>query len=121
MKEKLVISGSLITLNEYIKKCRGNKYVAANAKKTADEQVMYYIMRQLKGVRFDKVKMDFVWYCKDKRQDPDNVCFAKKFILDALVKCGTIPNDGWKNVVGFNDSFEVDAQNPRIEVILEEV
>ena len=29
--------------------------------------------------------------------------------------------DGWEQIVGFSDSFAVDAQNPRIEVLIREV
>lgn len=63
-----------------------------------------------------KVKLAFRWYCKDKRQDLDNICFAKKFILDALVSSKVIEADGWRCVVGFTDEFYISKENPRIEV-----
>ena len=122
MNKELIISGSLMSLNEYIRLCRGNKYSAASAKKNADALVSFYIQEQLKGITFDKcVRIDFTWVCKDKRQNPDNICFAKKFILDALTKCGVIKNDGWSEIYGFSDSFEVDKENPRIIVRISEV
>lgn len=122
MNRELVINGSLMGLNEYIRLCRGNKYLAASAKKKADELVSFYIMEKLKGVKFDKcVRIDFTWICKDKRQDPDNICFAKKFILDALTRCGVIKDDGWSEIYGFSDSFEVDKESPRIIVRISEV
>lgn len=46
---------------------------------------------------------------------------AKNFFFDALVKSGTIPNDGWANVKGFSDSFFIDKNNPRVEVEISEV
>ena len=42
-------------------------------------------------------------------------------IQDALVECGVLQNDGWKNIVGFSDDFFVDPKNPRIEVDIEEI
>ena len=51
----------------------------------------------------------------------DNISsFGRKVIQDALVDCGVLKNDGWKNISGFTDMFFVDSQNPRIEVILKE-
>ena len=52
------------------------------------------------------------------KPDLDNICFAKKFILDALVKAGTIKTDGWNGVMGFTDEFFI-TNNPRVEVDIE--
>lgn len=49
------------------------------------------------------------------------MAFAKKFVQDALVQCGVLKDDGWKYVVGFSDRFEVDKENPRIEVLIKEI
>ena len=43
------------------------------------------------------------------------------FIQDALVKAGVISNDGWQEIVSFEDRFGVDKVNPRVEVIIETV
>jgi len=37
------------------------------------------------------------------------------------VDSGVLKNDGWKYVVGFYDKFEVDKENPRIEVLIKEI
>lgn len=51
----------------------------------------------------------------------DNISsFGRKVIQDALVKAGVLRNDGWKEIRGFSDRFAVDAENPRIEVEIEE-
>ena len=44
-----------------------------------------------------------------------------KFIFDALQVVGLIKNDGWNQIAGIVPEFEVDPENPRIEVIIEEV
>lgn len=117
----LVIEGQLPNLNEYTRACRSNRYAGAEMKKHSEMIIGAFIRTQLKGVHFDgTVKLSFRWYEPNKKRDLDNVCFAKKFILDALVSNGIIVADGWNGVIGFTDQFFVDKQNPRIEVDIEE-
>lgn len=116
---RLVIDGRLPGLNEYTKACRSTKgwQAGAKMKEQAEEQVIWAIKSQLKGIRFpDSVYITFTWIEPNNKRDLDNVCFAKKFILDALVKCGVLTNDNRKHVTGFRDYFEVDKNSPRIEV-----
>lgn len=121
MEKMLVIKGQLPNLNEYTRACRSNAYVGANMKKRTEKIITIFIMQQLKGVHFEgTVELNFRWYEPNRKRDLDNVCFAKKFILDALVSNGIIVADGWKGVVGFTDSFFVDADAPRIEVDIRE-
>lgn len=121
MERTLVINGQLPNLNEYTRVCRSNAYAGANMKKQAEKIIQAYIMQQLKGVHFDgTVELAFRWYEPNKKRDLDNICFAKKFILDALVSNKIIVSDGWKGVVGFTDNFFVDADAPRIEVDIRE-
>lgn len=118
----LIIDGQLPNLNDYTLACRGYKLAGAKMKKNAEWTISVYIRRQLKDVAFkNPVRLSFRWYEPNKRRDLDNVCFAKKFILDALVSSGTIVADGWKGVVGFTDEFFIDKNYPRIEVDIEEV
>lgn len=113
----LVIEGQLPNLNEYTRACRGNRYAGAEMKKQSEMIIGAYIRNQLKGVHFDgTVELAFRWYEPNRKRYLDNICFAKKFILDALVNNGIIVADGWKGVVGFTDQFFVDSENPRIEV-----
>ncbi len=112
----LIIDGQLAGLNEYTRACRGNKYVGAQMKKEAENLISWHIKEQLKGIHFDApVRLAFRWFEPNRKRDLDNICFAKKFILDALVKNGIIKTDGWKGVIGFTDEFFTD-KNPRIEV-----
>ena len=116
----LTIKGQLPNLNDYTKACRSNKYVGAKMKKRTEEIIGCYIREQLSDVQFNGVvSLNFRWYEPNRRRDLDNICFAKKFILDALVNNGTIKADGWQGVAGFTDSFFVDSENPRIEVDIE--
>lgn len=118
----LTIKGQLSNLNDYTKACRTNRYAGANMKRKNEQIIKVYIKKQLRDVHIKgKVKLSFRWYEPNKKRDLDNLCFAKKFILDALVSNGTIIADSWKCVVGFTDEFYIDKDNPRIEVDIEEV
>lgn len=118
------IYGRLSGLNEYTLKCRSNKYAGAKMKEANEQQVASAILsdRIIWGMVFSgKVHITFKWYEKNKRRDLDNIAFAKKFIQDALVKGGILQGDGWQHIVGFSDEFYIDKDNPRIEVIINEV
>lgn len=118
----LIVKGQLPNLNDYTKACRTNKYAGAKMKLNAEHLITFYIKQQLRNVAYKNiVKLSFRWYEPNKKRDLDNICFAKKFILDALVSNGVIIADGWRGVVGFTDQFFVDAKNPRIEIDIEEV
>lgn len=104
---QIIIKGSLCSLNDYILKERANKYIGAKIKKDNTN----FVLKQLPNIKIDhKIDIEFNWYCKNKRKDPDNICFARKFILDAMVLKGIIKNDGWKNIGSFKDNFYVNKE-----------
>lgn len=120
METKLIIEGRLDNLNDYTKACRTDPRVGNCMKQKNEEVISAYIMQQLRGIHFTgKVYLHFKWIEANRQRDLDNVCFAKKFILDALVKNNVIVTDGWRGVSGFTDEFDVDPVRPRIEVTIE--
>lgn len=122
MEYLLTIPGTLPTLNQYIAAERSNRYKAAKMKRDAEDRIIIAVRQYMRGVHIDNpVRLDYLWVVKDKRTDRDNIAFAKKFVQDALVKTGVIDDDGWNYVVGFSDRFEVDKDNPRIEILIREV
>ena len=122
MKYTLIIPGVLIGLNEYITAERSNRYQAAAIKKQTEHAIEAAIRRQLRGVRIVKpVVMTYTWIEPTRRRDKDNIAFAKKFVQDALVRSKVIKNDGWKEIAGFFDRFEVDKAHPCVVVEIEEV
>lgn len=118
----LTIQGRLMALNEYTQNCRNNRYLGAKAKKNTQEHIKREI-RANKGITAcaGKVFIDFHWYEPNMKRDKDNVAFAKKFILDALVEEGILTSDGWRVIDGFADHFYVDKKEPRVEVEIKEV
>lgn len=102
-------------LNDYIRACRGNKY-RANALKNNVERTIAFYLRPLPVFK-GPVRIRFTWYEKDRRRDLDNVAFGKKFILDALVKDGHLPDDNRRYVVAFSDDFKMaDACGVFVEI-----
>ena len=118
---RLVIPGRLPGLNEYTKACRANRQAGAALKRDAEEVIMWEIKRQLRGKKFERVSIAFQWFEPNKKRDLDNICFAKKFVLDSLQKSGVLVNDGWGQIAGLSDAFAVDKENPRVVVEIEEV
>jgi Holliday junction resolvase RusA-like endonuclease len=108
----------LPSANDYIRACRQNKYAASKFKAQYENDISIYIQ---KLPEFDKpVSIHFHWIEGNKRRDLDNVAFAKKFILDALVKCGKLKDDNRHNVTSFIDTFEYDKDFKIILEITEE-
>ena len=107
----------LPSLNEYIRACRTNHYMAAKFKRDVEESLEPYI-RELPVFR--KVKIHFHWIENNKRRDLDNICAAKKFILDAMVKYERLSNDNRKCVVSFADTFDY-AKTAKVILEIEEV
>lgn len=123
MVVKLMIPGKLDNLNDYITACRTNQYKGAKVKHKNENRVIQAIYEQLGRLRIKKpVYMTYTWYEPNKRRDLDNVSsFGRKVIQDALVETRVLENDGLKNIVGFQDNFYIDADNPRVEVVIREV
>lgn len=119
-KEKIIVYGKLNNLNDYTQACRSNRYVGAQMKADNEDVVKSHVLAQIGYKKFKSpVRLDFTWIEPNKRRDLDNICFAKKFILDALVDVGTIECDGWRGVIGFTDTFLIDKDQPRIEIEIE--
>ncbi len=123
MEYLLIIPGMLNNLNDYIAAERTNRHKGAKMKASNEDIVIIGIRQCMRGVRIEKpVFMEYTWVEPNKRRDKDNISsFGRKVIQDALVSAGVLKDDGWKYVVGFSDRFEVDRENPRIEVLIKEI
>lgn len=106
--QKFEIPVKFITLNEYINKCKQSRgsYSPAQMYKGKMDAVIAFYVRQGKIKPINKpFKMHCIWYEETARRDPDNVAFAKKFILDGMQKAKVLKNDNSRLVKGFMDSF----------------
>jgi len=98
-------------LNEHDKASRTNRFIAAKLKKEYTELVRLLcqqaLMKRTLEVMDKPVFIRFHWREPNNRRDPDNIVFAKKYILDGMVAVKIIPNDNMKYITGFSDHWEV--------------
>ena len=67
---------------------------------------------------FKSCKMTITYYFKDKRRhDPSNY---DKMLLDGLVEAHIIEDDNYGVIKEFTTKGEVDKENPRVEIEVEE-
>lgn len=115
---KIEIPFRLPSLNQYINECRKNRYAGAGMKKKIEKDIGCYI--NLLPQYENPVKIHFHWVEENKRRDFDNICWAKKFILDSMVKAGKLKDDNRNYVVGFEDTFEY-AKTSKVILEIEEI
>ena len=121
MNYKFEIDKRLMGLNEYTNFNRKNRYLGNSAKQKEQAYIMLCIYKQLGNIKIDKpVIGKFHWIEENKRRDLDNVCFAKKFILDSMVKAGKLKDDNRNYVTGFTDDFEY-GKTSKVILEIEEV
>lgn len=121
MKElKIVIPGTMPGFNEIVDAAkRGNRrYQPYNDMKRENTDTVTWLSKKVPKKK--KIFLDITWIEKNRKRDPDNIASAVKFIWDGLVEGGVIDNDGWKQNGGWTNRFDVDKENPRIEVIIKE-
>lgn len=113
---KLVIFGVQENMNDMLRVAKSPKgKTLLSARKRKMEEAICLQLANIAPIP-GRNRLYFTWFCKDRRQDPDNITAGRKPILDALQKAGIIENDGWKQISGFIDDFVVDAKNPRVEI-----
>lgn len=117
---KIIIPLPLMTLNEYTNTNRGNRYAGASSKKKATGICAVYTKQAMnKGFELGGFPADFEfhWYAKDRRTDKDNLAFQRKFIFDGFQDAGLIKNDNWATIGDWKDTFYLDKENPRVEIM----
>ena len=111
---RLEIPYKFPSFNEYVDECRKNRYAGAKMKKQIQQDIGYCI--NTLPVFENPVIINFTWVEGNRKRDYDNICYAKKFILDALVQCGKLSDDNRKIVTAFRDDF---TEGNEWKVILE--
>jgi Holliday junction resolvase RusA-like endonuclease len=113
---KYEIEMKLPSLNDYVNVCRSNRYQASKFKRDLECEISWYL---LKMPSYDNpIKLTFTWVEGNKKRDLDNVAYAKKHILDAMVKHGKLKDDNRNCVIGFTDKFEY-SKDGTFKVIVE--
>lgn len=109
MKEyNLILNTSFLSLNEYEKIVRGNKFAGAKYRKKI-KNIVHYLATLLKFELPKNTKFDvhFQWFKPNNRKDHDNIAFAKKFIFDGLIQAKILEDDRPKFINNLSDSFEI--------------
>ena len=117
-ENKIIIPGKMPGFNDIIKAAKSH-YHQYNNMKRENTNLVAWTSKKVKKKK--RIFLDITWIEQNMRRDPDNIAAAVKFIWDGLVEAGVIENDGWKQNGGWKNSFKVDKDNPRIEVIIKEV
>ena len=115
---KIEIPMKLPSLNEYVNVCRTNKFKAGKYKADIEREIGFYLMKMPRWN--NPIKIHFHWVEGNKRRDLDNICFSKKFILDAMVKMNKLKDDNRKYVTAFTDTFEY-ADKSKVILEIEEI
>ncbi len=105
----LWVPGPLPNLNDIIasaKGCggRGRGYSVMKSQWT---HLVANLAKRSRVPRFERAHFEFTWREKSKLRNPDNIAAAHKFVFDGLVLAKVLDNDGWSQVSGWNDRFEV--------------
>lgn len=121
---KFTIYGKLPSLNDYVLANRSYKYAGASMKKRVEKQIQESIFKAISSGEIKKVDkypvgLNITWYEPTMRRDIDNICFAVKFIQDALVATGVLENDSQRYISELNHTVLLDREKPRIEVEIE--
>lgn len=103
------------SLNDVIKVNRSNRYQAAKYKRDIEEMIGWSIKQALTIGNLKPVKEPCVIHMKfhesTKRRDVDNIQSSQKFLLDALVNNGVLPNDNRRYVKQIYHTIVDDSQD----------
>lgn len=120
MIQKLYLDFQFPTLNDYTKALKKFRLEGQRMKTQYTDDVSYQCKIQKIQPYTQPIQLAFIYYEKRANRDPDNIVFAKKFILDGLVNAGIVPNDTQKYIKKFTDEWVVDNKNTGVLVIIEE-
>lgn len=117
---KIIINTEIITLNEYIRQERTNRYKAAVIKKQQTSKIEYLCRLKHNRCKIER-KNDvlFRWFTPNNRIDHDNIAFGAKFIFDGFKKAGVIIDDSPKYIGNIHHTFTLDRDRSYISCIVE--
>lgn len=122
MKFSFTIPVRLPGMNEIIGEARKSRFGGATQKKQCMKICSQYILTAQVPVFDVPVTVTLNWCEKDRRRDIDNIQAGSKFILDALVGMGRIPNDSQRWVRNVSHKMlEPEKDTPHVVVEIESV
>jgi Holliday junction resolvase RusA-like endonuclease len=117
----LVLPGTMPSLNEVIAAAKSHHGAYSSMKKKLTMSVaMQARAAGMKPVT-KPVKVICRWFEPSRRRDVDNVAHGCKYILDGLCEGGVLVDDSQRHVPQIQHYFDIDKDNPRVEVELVEL
>ena len=117
MKQTLKLS-QFMGLNDYLKQVNKYRLLGNRVKRELAEEVAWAAKEQKLQPYSGPIQLQFLWVEANARRDPDNIVFAKKFILDGLQEAGIIKKDSQKYIKKFTDEWTIDPENAGVLVII---
>lgn len=117
------IPGRFESLNKYLGEL-GRHPIAGNRMKQRDENIcVTYIRKALNNTKLKTpIIIHYGFYEKNTKRDRMNIfAYTDKVFQDGLQKAGNLKNDDWHSVLNTTHDFFVDTENPRIEIVIQEV
>jgi len=106
MTQTFFVPGPLPGANDIVRK---HWRVYTNLKKQWGAVVGYALMAA-KIQPLALAHISFEWHepvrQRKQRRDPDNIIFGEKFVLDAIVVCGILPDDGMDEVLSLTHTWK---------------
>lgn len=117
MRQWFFVRGPLPGLNEFLGTGDWRYY---NGRKRQWMKVISDTIIRAGLKPMNRAQITWIWHEPTRRRDPDNITgIGKKFVLDALVSCEILPDDGWDEVSGWSDMWLLDKEYVGVEVILD--
>jgi len=113
---KFDIPGRLPGTNEIVVAAKSHFGAYAKMK---DEYTNAVAWLAKKLPKFERVDIVITWHEPNLKRDIDNIAGGTKFILDGLVRAGTIPDDSQRYINSIVHKFALDRDNPRVEIEIE--
>ena len=130
MSQSFFVPGPLPGLNEMLAWAKrqghsvgrkGKRWgLYAQEKKSWEDLIIVAIRQARLRPILAPVVIQYEWVEANRRRDKSNIAAGKKLIEDTLVRAGVLMGDGWRDVVGFADSFAVDKKRPGVRVSIRE-
>lgn len=120
MIQRLWIPGPLPGANELIAEAKGAGGTGAEYSrlKRSWTDTVCMVARAARLRPLERAWFAFQWREKNRRRDPDNIAGGgRKLVFDGLILAKILAGDGWRVVIGWEDTFEV-TDKPGVMVAL---
>lgn len=114
---KITINHKFKSMNDYIRQCRTNYYIA-NKTKQQETMLSALAFAKIQPIKNFPIELTFYWHIKTKTSDLDGR--LAKNIIDGLVRSKRIPDDNVKYIQKITHIYIGDTQD-YVEVEIKEM